>query len=95
MTSRTTPGRLAAATAVAAALTAGLLAVPTTATAAPAPSRLTGDFNGDGHRDFAVAAPAATVGGKTWAGQVVVTYGTGRSTRKATATPIRNLVSAP
>ncbi|WP_030685609.1 FG-GAP-like repeat-containing protein [Streptomyces sp. NRRL B-1347] len=78
MTTRTTPRRLAAATAVAAALTAGLLAVPATAAAAPSPSRLSGDFNGDGYRDVAIAAPAATVGGKKWAGQVVVTYGTGQ-----------------
>lgn len=78
MTSRITPVRLTAATAVTAALTAGLLAVPATATAAPAPSRLSGDFDGDGYRDVAVAAPAATVGGKKWAGQVVVTYGTGQ-----------------
>ncbi|MFD0412311.1 hypothetical protein [Streptomyces sp. NPDC127108] len=63
MPPRTTPARLATATATAA-LTAGLLAVPTAATAAPAPSRLTGDFDGDGYRDVAVAAPAATVGGK-------------------------------
>ncbi|WJV44154.1 FG-GAP and VCBS repeat-containing protein [Streptomyces flavofungini] len=76
MTPRTTPARLASAAATAALAVGGLLAVPTTAAAAPAPSRLTGDFDGDGYRDVAVAAPAATVGGKKWAGQVVVTYGT-------------------
>lgn len=59
----------------AATLAAGLLtALPGTATAAP--SGLSGDFNGDGHRDVAISAPAATVGGKSWAGQVAVAYGT-------------------
>ncbi|GAA1935168.1 FG-GAP repeat protein [Streptomyces durmitorensis] len=53
--------------------TTGLLALPGTATAAP--SGLAGDFNGDGRRDVAIAAPAATVGGKSWAGHVAVAYG--------------------
>ncbi|MFE6756703.1 FG-GAP and VCBS repeat-containing protein [Streptomyces sp. NPDC057684] len=58
-------------------LTAGLLTLPLTAEpASAAPSGLAGDFNGDGYRDAAVAAPAATVGGKSWAGQVTVVYGT-------------------
>ena len=55
-------------------MTAGLLALPGgTATAAPAP--LADDFNGDGYRDIAVAAPDATVSGKELAGSVVVFYG--------------------
>ncbi|MDT7842381.1 FG-GAP-like repeat-containing protein [Streptomyces justiciae] len=64
---------LAAAVAVTAALT-----VPVAAQAAgagPAASRLHDDFNGDGYADLAVAAPAATVGGKARAGYVAVLYG--------------------
>ncbi|MGX1669783.1 FG-GAP-like repeat-containing protein [Streptomyces sp. NPDC055400] len=62
---------------LAAAATAGLLtAVLTPASASAAPSGLQGDFNGDGYRDVAVAAPGATVDGKSWAGQVAVVYGT-------------------
>ncbi|MFK4065263.1 FG-GAP repeat protein [Streptomyces sp. NPDC029674] len=70
--------RLAAATATAAALTGGLLAVTaTTASAAPAdplPSH-EADFNGDGVADLATSAAGANVGGKDGAGQVTVTYG--------------------
>ncbi|MCX4665616.1 VCBS repeat-containing protein [Streptomyces sp. NBC_01381] len=54
-------------------VTALLTVLPGTATAAP--SGLSGDFNGDGHRDLAISAPAATVGGKSWAGHVAVAYG--------------------
>ncbi|WP_225832373.1 FG-GAP and VCBS repeat-containing protein [Streptomyces sp. NK08204] len=64
-------------TALAALLVASLTPVvlsPTPASAAP--SGLQGDFNGDGYRDVAVAAPAATVNGRSWAGQVAVVYGT-------------------
>lgn len=66
------------ATTLTTALTTGLLtALPATATAAPtAPSGLSGDFDGDGHRDLAIAAPLGTVGGKTAAGYVAVVYGT-------------------
>ncbi|MFD3927160.1 FG-GAP-like repeat-containing protein [Streptomyces sp. NPDC058614] len=63
-------------TALAALTVAGL--TPLTLAAAPAsaaPSRLQGDFNGDGYRDVAISAPAATVSGKKWAGQVAVVYG--------------------
>lgn len=68
--------RISTGTALAALLVAGAvpLVLPSTATAAP--SGLQGDFNGDGYRDVAIAAPAATVNGKTWAGQVAVVYGT-------------------
>ncbi|MDN3022938.1 FG-GAP-like repeat-containing protein [Streptomyces sp. S.PB5] len=34
------------------------------------------DFNGDGYADLAVAAPSASVGGRTQAGYVAVLYGT-------------------
>ncbi|WP_193241639.1 FG-GAP and VCBS repeat-containing protein [Streptomyces phaeolivaceus] len=60
-----------------AALTTGLLtALPATAVAAP--SGLSGDFNGDGHRDLAIAAPIAKVSGKKGAGYVAVVYGTAK-----------------
>lgn len=75
---RSRRGRLAAATATAAALTGGLLTLTaTTATAAPpaATQPDDADFNGDGAADLATSASGATVGGKDSAGQVVVTYG--------------------
>ncbi|MFG3011895.1 FG-GAP and VCBS repeat-containing protein [Streptomyces cinerochromogenes] len=62
--------------ALAALFLAGLTPPVLSGTAAAAPSGLPGDFNGDGYRDVAVAAPAATVSGKSWAGQVAVVYGT-------------------
>ncbi len=49
------------------------LTLPATASAAPA--KYADDFNGDGYRDLATAAPSATVAGKTYAGAVVVNYG--------------------
>ncbi|MGY5136479.1 FG-GAP repeat protein [Streptomyces nigrescens] len=68
------------ATAAATALAAGLLTAATgTASAAdraaPAANGRQGDFNGNGYRDLAVAAPAATVDGKKSAGAVTVLYG--------------------
>ncbi|MFF1297683.1 MULTISPECIES: integrin alpha [unclassified Streptomyces] len=39
-----------------------------TTLATAAPSGLDGDFNGDGYRDVAIAAPIAKVSGKTGAG---------------------------
>ncbi|MEU5955811.1 FG-GAP repeat protein [Streptomyces sp. NPDC047525] len=71
------PGRLAVATAAAAALTGGLLTLSaTSAVAAPAAAQPDdADFNGDGAADLATSAAGATVGGKDSAGQVVVTYG--------------------
>ncbi|WP_329339302.1 VCBS repeat-containing protein [Streptomyces sp. NBC_00663] len=70
--------RLALATGIA--LLAGAVAAvaggATPATAAtPSSKRLHDDFNGDGYADLAVAAPAATVGGKAKAGYVAVLYG--------------------
>ncbi|MFE2643194.1 FG-GAP repeat domain-containing protein [Streptomyces nigra] len=71
---RTRLHSLALATAtVAATLTAAPLL--TAAPAAAAPAKYADDFNGDGYRDLATAAPYTPVGGKTDAGAVVVTYG--------------------
>ncbi|MEV3872765.1 FG-GAP and VCBS repeat-containing protein [Streptomyces sp. NPDC049906] len=70
-----TPLRLALATAAVTALTSSLLVSPARATpASPAAARtvLPDDFNGDGHRDYAVGHPHD--GG----GRVAVTYGTSR-----------------
>ncbi|MFJ8718095.1 FG-GAP-like repeat-containing protein [Streptomyces violaceus] len=63
---------------LAATLTTGLLTTLTlpATTATAAPSGLSGDFNGDGHRDLAIAAPLGKIGGKTGAGYVAVVYGT-------------------
>ncbi|WP_328554392.1 FG-GAP and VCBS repeat-containing protein [Streptomyces sp. NBC_00358] len=68
---RRTPALLATAL-----LAAGLAPLTLAVPASAAPSGLSGDFNGDGYRDAAIAAPAATVNGKAWAGQVAVVYGT-------------------
>jgi hypothetical protein len=61
---------------LAATLTTGLLTALPAATASAAPSGLSGDFNGDGYRDLAIAAPIAKVAGKSGAGYVAVVYGT-------------------
>ncbi|MFF7473559.1 FG-GAP-like repeat-containing protein [Streptomyces sp. NPDC008092] len=65
--------RIRTAATLAALLTAGL--VPLAGPASAAPARYADDFNGDGYRDLATAAPGATVGGKADAGAVVVSYG--------------------
>ncbi|MFH8450640.1 FG-GAP-like repeat-containing protein [Streptomyces fungicidicus] len=79
------PLRIALATGVAL-VVAGTLAAPG-AHAAPAQAPAAGaaqprdDFNGDGYADLAVAAPAATVGGKKGAGYVAVLYGSANGLR--------------
>ncbi|MER5796598.1 FG-GAP-like repeat-containing protein [Streptomyces sp. NPDC001980] len=65
--------RIRTAATLAALLTAGL--VPLAGPASAAPAKYADDFNGDGYHDLATAAPGATVGGRTDAGAVVVTYG--------------------
>ncbi|MFF3687507.1 FG-GAP repeat protein [Streptomyces sp. NPDC002187] len=65
--------RWAAALVVVASVT-GALSVPGQAAASPIATPA--DFNGDGYRDVALPAPAATVSGKSGAGAVVVLYGT-------------------
>ena len=67
-----TPHALATLTTAAALGAALFTAVPA---AAAAPAKYADDFNGDGYRDLATAAPYTPVGGKTDAGAVVVTYG--------------------
>ncbi|MET9678672.1 FG-GAP-like repeat-containing protein [Streptomyces coeruleorubidus] len=61
---------------LAATLTTGLLTTLPATPATAAPSGLSGDFNGDGHRDLAIGAPLGKIGGKTTAGYVAVVYGT-------------------
>ncbi|MER5951306.1 VCBS repeat-containing protein [Streptomyces sp. NPDC001904] len=68
--------RIATATAVAAALTGGLLAVSAgSAGAADSVHHPKADFNGDGYGDLAVSAGDATVAGHKEAGQIVALYG--------------------
>ena len=68
-------------------LTTGLLtALPGTATAAP--SKLAGDFNGDGYRDVAIGAFSAKVGSVPYAGAVVVLYGSASGVSAAKKTVI-------
>ncbi|MGW0536997.1 FG-GAP repeat protein [Streptomyces sp. NPDC003032] len=75
------PGRirLAAATAVAAALSGGLLTATAATASAVEPAAATqpddADFNGDDVADLATSASGANVDGKAGAGQVTVTYG--------------------
>ncbi|CAM5323539.1 VCBS repeat-containing protein [Streptomyces purpurascens] len=64
-----------ATTLVTAILAAGLTPLSLTAPASAAPAKHADDFNGDGYRDLAAAAPYTPVGGKSDAGAVVVTYG--------------------
>ncbi|MFF5477189.1 FG-GAP repeat domain-containing protein [Streptomyces sp. NPDC012935] len=70
-------GRLPALALATATVAAALTAAPllTAAPAAAAPAEYADDFNGDGYRDLATAAPYTPVGGKTEAGAVVVNYG--------------------
>ncbi|MEV7843799.1 FG-GAP and VCBS repeat-containing protein [Streptomyces cyaneofuscatus] len=61
-------------TTASAALVGGLL-LAGSGSAAAAPSGISGDFNGDGYRDLAVAAPLGKAGNKAKAGYVAVVYG--------------------
>ncbi|MFI1567876.1 FG-GAP repeat protein [Streptomyces sp. NPDC020490] len=75
-TARRATARRAVAIAVALLATSAVTAAVPAAHAQPAPTReARQDFNGDGYADLAVAAPYATVGGKTKAGYVAVLYG--------------------
>ncbi|MER5768748.1 FG-GAP and VCBS repeat-containing protein [Streptomyces sp. NPDC001985] len=77
--------RLVLATATAAALTGGLLTLSAGAAATAAPAKHADDFNGDGHRDFAV-------GGN---GSVTVTYGTAKGPGTTTRTFTQNSPGIP
>jgi len=74
-------------TTASAALVGGLL-LAGGGTAAAAPSGMSGDFNGDGYRDLAIAAPLGKVGKKAAAGSVAVVYGTKSGLDKSTRTII-------
>ncbi|GAA3122590.1 FG-GAP repeat protein [Streptomyces rameus] len=81
--------RVALATAVAAALTGGLLTLAASpATAADSVRTAKADFNGDGIGDIATSAAGAYVGGHKNAGQVVVLYGTRTGVSSAKRTTI-------
>ncbi|MCL7380102.1 FG-GAP and VCBS repeat-containing protein [Streptomyces sp. 35G-GA-8] len=67
--------RTTLATTASAALVGGLL-LAAGGTAVAAPSGIQGDFNGDGYRDLAIAAPLGKISGKSGAGYVAVVYGT-------------------
>ncbi|MEU6544675.1 FG-GAP-like repeat-containing protein [Streptomyces sp. NPDC046859] len=70
-------------------LTTGLLTALPAAGASAAPSKLAGDFNGDGYRDVAVSAQCAQVGSESCAGAVIVLYGSSSglsASRKAVLT---------
>ncbi|MER8028983.1 FG-GAP-like repeat-containing protein [Streptomyces bauhiniae] len=60
---------------LAATLTTGLLTALPATPAGAAPSRLSGDFNGDGYLDIALSAQSHDVGKAHQAGAVVVLYG--------------------
>ncbi|WP_432020204.1 FG-GAP-like repeat-containing protein [Streptomyces sp. 1222.5] len=82
--------RPALATAAAAALI-GAFTVPLaagTASAGEAAAPVREDFNGDGFQDLAVAAPAAKVGGHTWAGYLAISYGSANGLGPARTTVI-------
>ncbi|MFF0157728.1 FG-GAP and VCBS repeat-containing protein [Streptomyces sp. NPDC005263] len=83
--------RIGGGLALAAAVTVTMAVIaPVTASAADATStaasvsRPQDDFNGDGYADLAVAAPDATVDGKTKAGYVAVMYGSADGLKTST-----------
>ncbi|MFJ8842315.1 FG-GAP and VCBS repeat-containing protein [Streptomyces cyaneofuscatus] len=74
-------------TTASAALVSGLL-LAGGGSAAAAPSGISGDFNGDGYRDLAIAAPLGKVSKKASAGYVAVVYGTKNGLDKSKRTII-------
>ncbi|MFD5895947.1 FG-GAP-like repeat-containing protein [Streptomyces sp. NPDC060366] len=79
--------RTVLATTASAALVSGLL-LAAGGSAVAAPSGMQGDFNGDGYRDLAIAAPLGKISGKTGAGYVAVVYGTKNGLDKSKRTII-------
>lgn len=75
------------ATTASAALVSGLL-LAAGGSAVAAPSGTQGDFNGDGYRDLAIAAPLGKISGKAGAGYVAVVYGTKNGLDKSKRTII-------
>ncbi|MEU0698200.1 FG-GAP and VCBS repeat-containing protein [Streptomyces niveus] len=75
------------ATTASAALVSGLL-LAAEGSAVAAPSGMQGDFNGDGYRDLAIAAPLGKISGKSKAGYVAVVYGTKNGLDKSKRTII-------
>ncbi|MET9558154.1 FG-GAP and VCBS repeat-containing protein [Streptomyces sp. NPDC006645] len=75
------------ATTASAALVSGLL-LAAGGSAVAAPSGMEGDFNGDGYRDLAIAAPLGKISGKARAGYVAVVYGTKNGLDKSKRTII-------
>lgn len=75
------------ATTASAALVSGLL-LAAGGSAVAAPSGMQGDFNGDGYRDLAIAAPLGKISGKAGAGYVAVVYGTKNGLDKSKRTII-------
>ncbi|MET8580417.1 FG-GAP-like repeat-containing protein [Streptomyces collinus] len=69
-------------------LTTGLLTALPLTPAAAAPSRLAGDFNGDGYLDIALSAAGHRVGTADQAGAVVVLYGSSSGVSAARRTVI-------
>ncbi|MFE0508895.1 FG-GAP and VCBS repeat-containing protein [Streptomyces sp. NPDC058964] len=83
--------RRPAVTAAAATALIGAFTVPLagdTASAAEGAATVREDFNGDGYQDLAVAAPAATVAGHSWAGYVAISYGSAKGLAPARTTVV-------
>lgn len=80
---------VAAAVCAATALSGGMAAAaPASTTAGPAAATAREDFNGDGYQDLAVSAPAATINGHSWAGYIVISYGSAQGLGTAHTTII-------
>ncbi|WP_406458879.1 FG-GAP and VCBS repeat-containing protein [Streptomyces sp. NBC_00876] len=71
------------------ALTGGAAAATAAGTAGgTATTTVREDFNGDGYQDVAVAAPAGTVNGHSWAGYITLAYGSDQGLSTAHTTVI-------